>query len=275
VFANLSTLIIREIYYGGCQAVAGGTYQKDQYIEVYNNSTQTQYLDSLMVGAINPYNSTTNNSWAGKDTIAVPPLGLFMVPGDGTTYPLEPGESAVFTINAVDHTSLATSALKLNKAHFALYHTMFKNQNEPDPSVTTMERVAPHTLGTPNSYTLSVSSPAVVIYRIPNLPSYFANLETWQKIEPGKGENSTKFYHIDKSWIIDGVECVARAADAVKRLPVDVDVSYTLLSETFKGNCVTRKVQKKLPSGQKIYQDTNNSAEDFITDVPANPTLRP
>jgi hypothetical protein len=270
-----SPLIIREIYYGGCASVAGGTYQRDQYIEVYNNSAAVQYLDSLIVGAMAPANSgaASGNLWAGKDVIATFSY-QFMVPGNGRTHPLQPGESAVFVLNAADHSQLgATSGLRLDKAHFVLYHPEFTMQAVPDPSVVVMDRIG---LSQGTAYALSVSSPAVVIYRIPNMREYQANSSEWQKYQPG-AVSGILYWHIHKDWILDGVECITNPAAAFvnKRLPSSVDVSYTwLVNGQYKGTAVTRKVEDVLPDGRVVYQDTNNSAEDF-ENVPAKPRLRP
>ena len=118
-------VIIREAYFHGSSTLEGANYTKDTYIEIYNNAGpggQTVWLDSLCLAAIYPYNSTTgNNAWAGRDTIPIAQM-FWMFPGDGHTYPLLPGESAVVAcIAAVDHRGRATSALPLNRAHFGCW----------------------------------------------------------------------------------------------------------------------------------------------------------
>ena len=118
-------LIIREIYFHGSATPEGANYTKDTYVELYNNAGpggQTVYLDSLCLAAVYPYNSTTgNNAWAGRDTIPIAQM-YWMFPGDGHTYPLAPGESAVVAcMAAVDHSGRATSGLALNRAHFGCW----------------------------------------------------------------------------------------------------------------------------------------------------------
>jgi hypothetical protein len=61
----------------------------------------------------------------------------------------------------------------------------------------------------------------------------------------------------------------------LKRQPSSVDAGYVYLREgQNKGNAVVRKVKEVLEDDRIIYQDTNNSAEDFVSDVPASPILK-
>ena len=55
-------LVIKEIYCGGCmKAPQEGTYQSDKYLIIHNNYHEVQYLDSLCVGSLFPYNATASN----------------------------------------------------------------------------------------------------------------------------------------------------------------------------------------------------------------------
>ena len=133
-------IIFRQIYYAGSKTLDGANYSKDQFLELYNNTDQVYYLDSLCVGTLAPANSTvSNNPWMGLDT-----LGLFqmtwMIPGKGTDYPLAPGESVVLAFNAVDHTARATSGLDLSRAHFGFYDEELPN-HEKHPDVPALKRI--------------------------------------------------------------------------------------------------------------------------------------
>lgn len=56
--SKAGAIIIKEIYCGGCTKLPQeGTYQADKYIILHNNDSQTQYLDHLCLGTLNPYNS--------------------------------------------------------------------------------------------------------------------------------------------------------------------------------------------------------------------------
>jgi len=265
-------IIFRQIYYAGSKTLDGANYSKDQFLELYNNTDQVYYLDSLCVGTLAPANSTvSNNPWMGLDT-----LGLFqmtwMIPGKGTDYPLAPGESVVLAFNAVDHTARATSGLDLSPAHFGFYDEELPN-HEKHPDVPALKRIF---AGQGTAYTMSVHSPAPVIFRpVMGVARWLADVERWQNYQPGS-TSGLKYMHIHRSWILDGVECVQNPANALKRQPASVDAGFTWLRQgQNKGNAVVRKVKEVLPSGRIIYSDTNNSTGDFLYDVPAAPILTP
>lgn len=268
-------LIIREVYFHGCTTLEGANYTKDTYVELYNNAGpggQTVYLDSLCLATVFPYNSTTgNNAWAGRDTIPIAQM-YWMFPGEGHSYPLAPGESAVVAcVAAVDHGGRATSALALNRAHFGCWSELLPRHEIAAgvvPMVLTMT-------GQGNQWAVSVHSPAFVIFR-PSMgvAAYQAQGAIWENYEPGKSSGS-KYWHIDKNWILDGVECVDSPSSAIKRLPGTIDASYVWMrSGHYSGKCVTRKLDFT-EDGIDVFQDTNNSDADFIPDQNPSPRLKP
>ena len=267
-------VIIREAYFHGSSTLEGANYTKDTYIEIYNNAGpggQTVWLDSLCLAAIYPYNSTTgNNAWAGRDTIPIAQM-FWMFPGDGHTYPLLPGESAVVAcIAAVDHRGRATSALPLNRAHFGCWSETL-SRHEIAAGVVPMVL---YMTGQGNAWALSIHSPAIVVFR-PSMgvAAWQAQADIWEDFEPGKS-SGTKYWHIAKDWILDGVECVDSPAGAIKRLPGTVDASYVWMrSGHYSGKCVTRKLYFQ-DQGIEVFMDTNNSDADFIPDSTPNPRLK-
>ena len=267
-------LIIREAYFHGSATIEGANYSKDTYIELYNNAGpggQTIWLDSLCLATIFPYNSTTgNNAWAGLDHLPIAQM-YWMFPGDGHTYPLAPGESAVVAcIAAVDHSGRATSGLRLNRAHFGCWSELL-------PRHEIAAGVVPMVLnmtGQGNQWAVSVHSPAYVVFRPePGVAAWQARPDLWEDYEPGKSSGS-KYWHISKDWILDGVECVDSPSSAVKRLPGTVDASYVWMrSGHYSGKCVTRRLDFT-EDGIDVFQDTNNSDADFIPDSNPSPRLK-
>ncbi len=267
-------LIIREFYYHGSSTLEGANYTKDTYVELYNNAGpggQTVFLDSLCLAAIYPYNSTTgNNAWAGRDTIAIAQM-YWMFPGDGHTYALEPGESAVVAcIAAVDHAGRATSALGLNRAHFGCWSETL-SRHEIAAGVVPMVL---NMTGQGNAWALSIHSPALVVFRPETgVAAWQAQASLWERFEPGK-TSGTRYWHIAKDWILDGVECVDSPSSAIKRLPGTVDASYVWMrSGHYSGKCVTRRLDF-VDSGVEVFMDTNNSDADFIPDSNPQPRLK-
>lgn len=266
-------LIIREIYYHGSSTLEGANYTKDRYLTLYNNAGEggeTVYLDSLCIATIYPYNSTTgSNAWSGRDTIAIAQMFWF-IQGDGHTYPLRPGESATIAmIAAVDHSSRATSGLQLNRVQFGCY-----SENLPVHEIAAgVTPLVCYMCGQGTAWAASIHSPAMVIFRTPmDVDAYYGDTSTWKHYEPGK-TSGTEYYHIPKSWILDGVECVDKPEGAVKRLPSSIDASYVYIRAAhYSGTCVTRKIDDYASTSTvKVYKDTNNSDADFDHDAPLNP----
>ena len=277
IVLNVSTpgeLVFREIYYHGCVTLEGASYTKDTYLEIYNNTGahgRTLYLDSLCIAALYPANSTTgSNAWAGRDTIPVFQM-IWMFPGDGHTYALAPGESAVVAaIAAVDHSGRCTSGLNLSKAHFGCYDEALP-KHEIAAGVTPMVM---YMTGQGTAWALSIHSPAVVLFKPSmGMAKYMEDAATWERYAPGES-SGTRYRHIAKEWILDGVDCADSPSASIKRLPASIDASYVWMrSSHYSGKCISR-VLSFTEDGIDFYSDTNNSAEDFIPDQTPEPRLR-
>ena len=266
-------LIFREIYYHGCSTPEGANYTKDTYLELYNNTGpegKTIYLDSLCIAALYPANSTTGgNAWAGRDTIPIFQM-FWMFPGDGQTYALAPGESAVVAaIAAVDHGGRCTSALNLSKAHFGCY-----DENLPKHEIAAgVTPMVMYMTGQGTAWALSIHSPAVVLFRPSMGVSAYMKDSSWERYAPGE-HSGTRYRHIAAGWILDGVDCADSPSASIKRLPASVDASYVWMrSSHYSGKCISRKLDSE-EGGIACYLDTNNSAEDFLPDQTPSPRLR-
>jgi len=115
--------VIKQIYYAGSNAATGASF-RDQFIEIYNNTAETLYADSLLIAFVyGKTNKTADNvslannqfDWsksygitytgnANEDYVYV--KALFMIPSDGTgkKYPVLAGKSIVIAQTALDHT---------------------------------------------------------------------------------------------------------------------------------------------------------------------------
>ena len=144
-FSKPGTILIKEIYSGGCMQdpPATGTYADDKYIVLHNNSFETYYLDGLCLAMVAPYNSNANNPWTStdpsgnivfRDYAAIPDC-IWMFPGSGTDFPLEPGEDAVVAYYGVDHTQTYSQSVNLNrKGYFVLYDMVHYPGNKLHPT---------------------------------------------------------------------------------------------------------------------------------------------
>ena len=274
--ARAGALVVKELYCGGCpKTPEEGTYQADQYVIIHNNSSVVTYLDGLCMGSVAPYNSNANNPWLADDG-SLPDFlpindAIVMVPGDGDDFPLQPGEDAVVALRgAIDHSAQYPLSVNLNKPdYFVCYNTTyFPNQNyHPAPGNLIRDdhylEVVVKT-GQSNAYTLSLNSPAFVLFRAQGVDIHdYVRQEGAARQTPG---SSIYVSVIPFDWVVDGVEVFNGSTTSNrKRLPATIDAGYISLSETFKGHTLMRQVdtEASAAAGYEVLADTNNSSTDL------------
>lgn len=264
--AKLQQLIIKEIYYASCKKDDGKNYGKDAYMSIYNNSDEIAYLDSLCIGTVNPVTSTSPSNFTKPDGSLWDEIPLFMMawqfPGTGKDYPLQPGEETIIAVNAINHVDIASQSVDLSNIDFAFWDMRLTAASTPSQGVEPLKMIG-YTQGT--SYSISLPGPAMVIFKIPTSVAISAQAygDDPENFKPDPTKTSgQKYLMIHKDWVIDGVECVASASKANKRIPNNIDAGFTYMPANYLGNSVHRKVDEII-DGRIIYMDTNNSSEDF------------
>ncbi len=279
--SKTGAIIIKEIYCGGCKKLPqDGDYQSDQYFILHNNDYEVQHLDSLCFGTMAPYNSTGVNPFISKDKdtgeIIFPAFipviqAVWQFPGDGKSFPLQPGEDAVVCLRgAIDHTVQYPLSVNLNRPdYFVCYNaTYFPNtEYHPAPgdkiSVSRYLDVVIKT-GKANAYTMSISSPAVIVFKASGTTIQdFVRVQ--DNITPVPGSEVDNVVKIPYEWVYDAVEVFdGRSANNAKRL-APMDAGYVLQSDVFMGRSLMRRVdeQASASAGYEVLSDTNNSLNDF------------
>ncbi|WP_113653213.1 DUF4876 domain-containing protein [Pedobacter namyangjuensis] len=253
-------LVIKEVYYTGSKTPAGGTYFSDQFVELYNNSTEVIYLDGLCIadiygnaGLINPsslptaFNTDNTSSYAGN---------VWRIPGTGKQRPLAPGESIIIAQDGVNHreaTLNPNSPVDLSKADWETYNERPDNRDADAPGVPNLEKLY-FTGGF--DWLLSVFGPSLVIFRTDD----FSKL-TLSNI-PGS-TSATTYVKIPNALVIDSFQALKDASSgSFKRLPVAIDAGFVFATDTYTGESFRRKISTTI-NGRRVLQDTNNSGEDF------------
>lgn len=95
-------LVFKELFYNG-GTYAGSMRHPDQYVVIANNSDHTIYADSLVIAQ-----SSNMNTMPCADLTALLPndlavANMYMIPGDGKTYPIKSGEVIVIASSAINH----------------------------------------------------------------------------------------------------------------------------------------------------------------------------
>ncbi len=280
--SKAGSIVFKEIYCGGCKKLPQeGNYQTDQYIILHNNNSETEFLDGICFGTLSPYNSTGSNPWISKDSETgesilpdfVPIIqAVWQFPGDGDDFPLAPGGDAVIcTRGATDHSAQYPLSVNLNRPdYFVCYNpTYFSNTTyhpAPGDQIST-DRYLGVVIktGQAKAYTLSISSPAVVIFKAKDMSinEFVNNPENITEV-PGSGVD--KVVKVPSDWVMDAVEVFdARSTTNQKRLLPALDAGYVMQTDTYLGHTLMRNIDEdaSATAGYEILVDTNNSLNDF------------
>ncbi len=118
------SLVISEWAFNGTSTTDGSAYFFGGYLELFNNSDSTIYLDGLVVGRgvswdydHSPLSCSLFRPFS-EDPAGVWSLEMQAFPGTGRDHPLAPGHTAVVATDAIDHRPLIPSGLDLRAADF-------------------------------------------------------------------------------------------------------------------------------------------------------------
>ena len=265
--------VIKELYASGCRNPDGKIYGADVFYEIYNNTDKVLYSDGLCFGLVYP--TTTNKPTPYVDAngklLDRLPVWSFVaiVPGSGEEHPIQPGCSFVVALSALNHRDDPNgnpNSIDLSMADWELNVENGKYIDIPAVPNMLMQRI---TAGT--AMTFDMNGQVCILFRLPKgvLQSVFINPDNFYKA-PGSAMNC---FMVPKSWVIDGVEN-ARLSDigVYKRLPDEIDVSYIQHRGSYEKVSIRRKVSAVV-DGRTVYKDTNNSAEDFLTNQEPTPGI--
>lgn len=273
LYVKTNALVIKEIYYDGCFGREGEGYEDDQYITLCNNSDETLYLDGLCVAEVD-FSLADESPWMQRDPNMLRiPAGNFtwQFPGNGQNYPLLPGAETTIARNAVDHTGgeyQHPNSVNLSDVDWGFYHPTLKNVSAP--GVKPMNMLL--RVGTSTGFGFSLWGPTVMLFALPvsDVQVYVADPAN-REMRPGREAQPGKEYlMIPREWVIDCIECVFSEDELpLKRVPVDLDAGAIYIpgwGDTGKSLIRKRSVTS---DGRTMYQDTNNSAQDFEISTPS------
>lgn len=289
--------VIKQIYYAGSDRVDGALY-RDQFIEIYNNTDHVLYADSLYIAqaygkqspATTLYQTLASGQLDWSKSVNMPTnidanndylytRSLIRIPGNGTTYPVEPGNSIIMAQTATNHkvpftgldgTSISVRnpdlTVDLSAAEFEAYYAPFAS------------RPLGSDIDNPNAVNVDVlqyystdwiidnnGRDSYIIFKVDagtDVASWsYYNLPTVST----PSSNATKYLQVPIKYIIDAVEVQPNtAADRIpKKLGASLDAGFTYVpAGAYTSQSVIRKTAKTI-NGRIVLQDTNNSTEDF------------
>ena len=307
---RIGGLVIKQIYYAGSDTKNGATF-RDQFIEIYNNSNDTIYADSLYIAQVFGSNTVnpdytkgffiTSGNMQGQynwgKSIGMPtginatddyfyPKSLYRIPGNGTDYPMAPGTSLVLAQTAVNHKAPYSNStggsvdikdpsltIDLSKADFEVYLAPYL----ASPLASDVDNPA-----VPDLIMLDYSGKdwlfdnpgrdAFAIFKTDvDIPS------TYQKYPNptvlAMTSSTTTHYQIPNDVIIDAVEIQPNTPTSrvPKKLQSKFDAGFAFCPA---GSYSSQSIIRKTLrniGGRIVLVDTNNSTNDFDFLEMANP----
>lgn len=300
-FSMGGSIVIKELYFGGCPKNDGsGRFAMDQYVILYNNSSETLDLDDFAFAMVNPYNATTSNKDYVNGELSY--AAQKVVPAGAAVWyfqndvKLAAGQQIVIAMNgAINHTTTYANSVDLsNSEYYCFYDTdNFNNPKyypAPSSSIATSHYLKSYKYGLGNAWPLSQMSPAFFIFNPEgvDLKSFVDDPSTTNNYGGNKNMGRKM---VPETWVIDGIEVFQEGKQALKRLTPGVDAGYINFTEGL-GYTAYRNVDKEAtekieankgklvtgysadPSGidaeasikngaRIIYLDSNNSTKDF------------
>ena len=266
--SRLGDLVIKEVYYTGSLTPSGGTYFSDQFVEIYNNSTDTIYTDSLFIadvfGASGQINPATVPTPFQSDAQNVYVSSIWQIPGSGRQRALAPGASIVIAQDGIDHRGdplgNPSSPVNLSTANWETFNERPDGRDLDAPGVPNLTRSV---FRGGFDWLLPVFGPGLVIFRAPSV----AALDT--VLVPG----TTQTYRtrVPVALVIDAFEALQNGTSgSFKRVPASLDGGFQFGSGTYTSQSARRKVAATI-GVRRVLQDSNNSTNDFTIITPPTP----
>ncbi|MDM1352362.1 DUF4876 domain-containing protein [Myroides marinus] len=242
--ASQSGLIFKQIFYAGSSLQDGSGY-RDQFLEIYNNSEETLYVDGIVLAMLH---NTTNSQATGPDDISYLPSRQYdwskaaensgkgdlnkdyvyakkvlQFPGTGTQYPIEAGKSMIIASTAIDHTKNfiigkpsefvdPNKTVDLSKADFDVYILDYLQREYGIDITQAKYRYNLNTLGTAKMKVIKAQQSDLAMrfatddgILLIQLPKDIA-VESFPTVKAPKKNDSTQCVRIPVEYIIDGVQ---------------------------------------------------------------------
>lgn len=299
---RVGSWVFKQIYYAGSNTTQGAGF-RDTFFEIYNNSNQIMYADSLYFGQVEGKNNNREENytqsnlqydWSKSVGMVTDPglnantdyiyaYNIFMIPSDGTgkKYPVNPGESIIIAANAINHAAPYVDnsggtvsvqdpslTIDLSKADFETYLAEYLGEAyKYDIDNTNVPNVdVIYNAGRNDMILQANGRDAFYLYKaeVGQIPA--EELPLYASPDVREVTVSTvKYKQIPVSYIEDAVEVQhpTEASRVPKRLPTSLDAVRTHVPAGQYSSQSLIRKTAKIVNGRRVLQDTNNSSEDF------------
>lgn len=273
-FESLVTddFIIEEIFFTGTLQTSGNQYYGDDYIKIYNNTDHVLYADGITL--LESKFTTTDKYDYDPDIMgeAMTVQAIYTIPGSGTDYPVQPGESIILADTGIDHKVANPNSFDLSNADWEWYDVSntASHMDIDSPTVPNLDKWYCYTQ---SFYVLhNRGFRALAIARIPvDKEQYLANYSyTYNYVvvnASGTFPMTQKAYKVPNDWIIDAVNCSVESEYAWNVTAPQLDHGWTYCGTVDHDKSryfhSVRRKMLYLKDGRPYLKDTNNSTEDF------------
>ena len=293
--SQTSSLIIKEVYNGGCMDNAGSkNYQMDKYIVVYNNSDK-EVDASRMCLAMGPIaNTASANNYAVVNGISECEAQGWTAASDGiwyfqTSVKIAPYSQISIAINgAIDHTVTYTNSVNLSNVDFCTYdlesgYTLATYYPAPSATIPTNHHMKAYRFGQSTAWAFGMQSAGAFLI-IPDKDVDMKTFMTTKSNFDNRGKNlSSNYAKIPIGWIQDAVD-IWSADDETRyyhRFPSAVSSGHVTFTTNKLGYSIYRNVDKEateaIPgnSGKLVYNyagavDAENDGDPSGIDAEAS-----
>ncbi len=283
-FVNLATddLIIQELYFAGSLTSSAYQYSGDNYMKLYNNTDHVIYADGIAFFETTFMSVQKFEYSPDIKESAVAVDAVYVVPGSGKDYPVEPGKSLLIADNGMNHKELNENSIDLSHADFEWY------DESMNPAFTDIDN--PEVKNLDKWYCISntmfsMHNRGYKSYGIARIPQDYdmdrylsekAYSYTYKLSVPaGVFEIPGDCYMMPNEWVVDMVNLSVEQLFVWTVTSPKLDMGWTNCGKIDMDpdryfHSVRRKYLATADDGRIILKDTNNSTADFNGNVIAS-----
>lgn len=288
VAARRGSIVISEIFaYYGPPERGFDNYVYGTYMEVFNNSDTTAYLDGILyVQTWSLWHRVETQGGSSCDALPknlrLDSTGVYgdvirAFPGSGRDFPIRPGEAKVVAMDAINHSTAAPifKQVDLSRADFEEFWT---DADVDNPFAMNMVRVFGGTAGVfGRGYGFMITGGSGQLV----LLAREARARMTEVVVPSgqAGGNPTTFARLPSEYVLDvlGLEPSTASVGGISYCAPWTSAKYdrapALLRDFLVRQAITRRSLGFAPGGNEILQRTKNSARDFMLAEPLKRSL--
>jgi hypothetical protein len=271
VASRRGSLVISELFIYYAYVPVVGAY--GTYVELFNNSDTTVYLDGLLFfdtwSGMHAEPRCETNRHFRMDSTGVWAHWIYRFPGSGRQFPVLPGEARVVATDAIDHSLIDAGMQDLRNAHFEFIG------NTADPNNPfAVDMIPLRGILSGHGFRFFTNSVTGVALGIATDTTQLerqvlvTDLNVFPVFRiPREAILDATAHLIDPTFITAGSECVPFTAHAI-------DAAGSQISNPDRPFSIRRRSLGLTEGGAEILQRTRNSARDFELATPLLRSLR-